>query len=81
MVMKTTELAALLGACTEQAQVAMDCAHANSLMDWNIIWECAAAIKDEGYDYDALRKKLKEFKKAIPQNEDCSSNPDSTRLS
>ncbi len=78
MVTKTTELAALPGACSEQAQVALDCAHANSLMDWDIVWECAAAIKDEDYDYDALRKKLKELKKAIPQNEELNSNSDST---
>lgn len=78
MVMKTTELAALPGACSELAQVALDCAHAKSLKDWDkIIWKCAASIKGD-YDYDTLKKKLEELEKVSPQEEEHKSNPDST---
>ncbi len=77
MVMKTTELAALPGACSEKAQKALDCAHAKSLKDWDKIWECAASIKGD-YDYDTLKKKLEELEKVSPQEGEHKSDLDST---
>lgn len=77
IVMKTTELAALPGACSEKAQKALDCAHAKSLKDWDKIWECAASIKGD-YDNVTLKKTLEELEKVSPNEEEHKSNPDST---
>lgn len=69
LVMKTTELAALPGACSKQSQVALDCAHAESLKDWDKIWKCAASLKDTEYDYCVLMQKLDEYEKVVQHQE------------